>query len=110
MLRLRSDLLQPCSPPAMAELADIDLRWSDVHSLVVVMAARGYPGAYRKGATIRGLDRAAAVPRAQVFHAGTARAPKTARCWRSAGACSASAARGRRCGRRATPPTRPSRP
>src|SRR3712207_7410310 len=46
-----------------------DLRWNDAHSLVVVMAARGYPGAYRKGTAIRGLDRAAAVPGARVFHA-----------------------------------------
>ena len=74
MLRLRSDLLEAMLAACDGRLADTQLRWSDAHSLVVVMAARGYPGAYRKGSTVRGLDRAAAVPRAQVFHAGTGRA------------------------------------
>ncbi len=36
------------------------------------MAARGYPDAPERGSVIRGLDRAAAVPGVQVFHAGTA--------------------------------------
>jgi phosphoribosylamine---glycine ligase len=71
MLRLSSDLLEALLAACDGRLAETELRWSDAHSLVVVMAARGYPGAYRKGSTIRGLDRAAAVPRAQVFHAGT---------------------------------------
>ena len=57
----------------MASWSDFDLRWDPRPSLVVVMAANGYPGAYAKGTEIRGLDRAAAVPGVQVFHAGTAR-------------------------------------
>jgi phosphoribosylamine--glycine ligase len=75
MLRLRSDLLEALLAACDGRLADTDLRWSDAHSLVVVAAARGYPGAYGKGSTIRGLDRAAAVPRARVFHAGTGAGP-----------------------------------
>ena len=78
MLRLRSDLLEAMLAACDGRLADTQLRWSDAHSLVVVMAARGYPGAYRKGSTVRGLDRAAAVPHAQVFHAGTGRAEDSA--------------------------------
>jgi phosphoribosylamine--glycine ligase len=38
----------------------------------VVVASEGYPGAYMKGKAIHGLDEAAAVPDAKVFHAGTA--------------------------------------
>nr|WP_294168979.1 phosphoribosylglycinamide synthetase C domain-containing protein [uncultured Sphingomonas sp.] len=75
MLRLRSDLLEALLAACDGRLADTDLRWSDAHSLVVVMAARGYPGAYGKGTAIRCLDRAAAVPCAQVFHAGTGAGP-----------------------------------
>jgi phosphoribosylamine--glycine ligase len=75
MLRLRSDLLGALLAACDGRLAEADLRWSDAHSLVVVMAARGYPGAYRKGTEIRGLDRAAAVPGARVFHAGTTAGP-----------------------------------
>ena len=39
------------------------------------MASEGYPGDYRKGLPIRGLDEAAKVPDVKVFHAGTARRP-----------------------------------
>ena len=39
----------------------------------VVMAARGYPGEPERGQVIKGLDEAAAVPGAMVFHAGTRR-------------------------------------
>jgi len=37
----------------------------------VVMAAGGYPGNYRKGDVIEGLDAAAAMQKTEVFHAGT---------------------------------------
>jgi phosphoribosylamine--glycine ligase len=74
MLRLRSDLLAALLAACDGELGAFDLRWSAEHSIVVVMAARGYPGPYAKGGTIRGLERAAAVPGVQLFHAGTARA------------------------------------
>lgn len=43
-------------------------------SVCVVMASGGYPGSYAKGKVISGLTEAAALPRAKVFHAGTARA------------------------------------
>ena len=35
------------------------------------MAAHGYPDAPERGSEIRGLDRAAAALRVQMFHAGT---------------------------------------
>jgi len=73
MVRLRSDLLPALLAACDGELAHFDLRWEPVQSLVVVMAAKGYPGAYARGTEIRGLERAAQVPGVQVFHAGTAR-------------------------------------
>ena len=39
----------------------------------VVMAAQGYPAAYRRGDVIEGLAQAAALPDTLVFHAGTRR-------------------------------------
>lgn len=39
----------------------------------VIVASGGYPGAYEKGKVISGLDAAAAVPNAIVFHCGTKR-------------------------------------
>ena len=54
-------------------LKHFDLRWHDEAALTVVMAAKGYPGAYKKDTEIRGLDAAADVPDVKVFHAGTRR-------------------------------------
>lgn len=73
MLRLRSDLLPALFAACEGNLGLFDLNWDATHSLVVVMAAEGYPGSPRKGTEIRGLEAAAQVPGAQVFHAGTAR-------------------------------------
>jgi phosphoribosylamine--glycine ligase len=73
--RLRSDLLPGLLAACDGQLRHFDLRWSAEHSLVVVMAARGYPGTPLRGTEIRGVERAAAVAGVQVFHAGTARRP-----------------------------------
>jgi phosphoribosylamine---glycine ligase len=35
------------------------------------MAANGYPGDYRKGSVIEGLDHAAEIEGVEIFHAGT---------------------------------------
>jgi phosphoribosylamine--glycine ligase len=72
MLRLKSDLLPALIAARDGVLKSFDLRWSDEAALAVVMAARGYPGAYAKGAAIEGLDEAAALPGVEIFHAGTA--------------------------------------
>jgi phosphoribosylamine--glycine ligase len=73
MLRLRSDLLPALVAACDGRLAEAALRFAPEPALVVVMAARGYPGAYARGGEIGGLEEAAAVPGATVFHAGTAR-------------------------------------
>ena len=52
-------------------LADCEIRWKDGATVCVVLAAGGYPGEYRKGDVISGLE-AAAAKDAVVFHAGTA--------------------------------------
>jgi phosphoribosylamine--glycine ligase len=72
MARLQSDLLPALLAACQGELGQFDLRFRPEHSCAVVMAARGYPGAPEAGSVIAGLDRAAAVPGALVFHAGTA--------------------------------------
>lgn len=45
--------------------------WSDDAAALVVMAADGYPGAYKKGSEINGVERAEELPGVIVFHAGT---------------------------------------
>jgi phosphoribosylamine--glycine ligase len=69
--RLSSDLLPALCAACDGTLKDLSLQWHDVASIAVVLAARGYPGAYAKGGIITGFDRAAAVPHVAVFHAGT---------------------------------------
>jgi phosphoribosylamine--glycine ligase len=73
MLRLKSDLLSALLATADGVLNAFDVRWYDDAAIVVVMAARGYPGDYAKGSEIRGLNAAAAVEGVEIFHAGTAR-------------------------------------
>jgi phosphoribosylamine--glycine ligase len=72
MMRLKSDLLPALLATADGVLKTFDLRWHDDAALTVVMASKGYPGDYRKGSEIRGLDDAAAVEGVEIFHAGTA--------------------------------------
>jgi len=72
MLRLDSDLLPLLIATSNGTLAQQTATWSGDAALTVVMASRGYPGAYDKGGVIAGIERANALPGAHVFHAGTA--------------------------------------
>jgi phosphoribosylamine--glycine ligase len=71
LTRLESDLLEAILATVESRL-EVKLHFSDEAALTVVMAARGYPGAYATGGEIRGLDRAEALPGVKIFHAGTA--------------------------------------
>ncbi len=71
MLRLQSDLVNVLEAAATGQLNMLSLTWSDEPAICVVMAADGYPGAYKKNTLIRNLDAAAQVPKVQIFHAGT---------------------------------------
>ncbi len=72
MMRLKSDIVAALVAACDGELKDFDLRWYDEPALTVVMASRGYPGAYEKGTVIRGLREAGEIEGVHVFHAGTA--------------------------------------
>jgi phosphoribosylamine--glycine ligase len=71
MLRLMSDLVPALLAATDGVLRNFDLRWVPEAALTVVMATKGYPGAYAKGSSIEGLDAAAAVEGVEIFHAGT---------------------------------------
>src|SRR5437667_9643567 len=71
MLRLMSDLVPALVAARDGVLKDFDLRWYPDAALTVVMAAKGYPGAYAKGSVIEGLDEAAEIDGVEIFHAGT---------------------------------------
>ncbi|MBL6936100.1 MAG: phosphoribosylamine--glycine ligase, partial [Alphaproteobacteria bacterium] len=69
--RLKSDLLTAMVATSDGQLGHLDLRWSQEAALAVVMAAKGYPGAYEKGSEIGGLEAAGSMEGVTVFHAGT---------------------------------------
>jgi len=69
--RLRSDFLPALVVAAEGGLKHFDLRWKTESCLTVVMAAKGYPGAYQKGTVIRNVESANAIRGVTVFHAGT---------------------------------------
>ncbi|MDP3415166.1 phosphoribosylamine--glycine ligase [Falsiroseomonas sp.] len=70
---LRSDLLPVLHAAATGSLNGVALEWDPAHSLVVILAAEGYPGTPRRGTAILGLEAAAGTPGVLVFHAGTTR-------------------------------------
>lgn len=73
MMRLRSDLVSLFIAVADGALAETEIEWCQESAMTVVLAAKGYPGSYRKGSVINGLDKAAALKGVEIFHAGTAR-------------------------------------
>src|SRR3954453_16782832 len=56
MLRMMSDIVPAFLAACDGQLKNFDLRWYPDPALTVVMAAKGYPGDYAKGARIEGLD------------------------------------------------------
>ena len=71
LMRLKSDLLPALIACADGTLDKINLNWDKSAAVCVVMAAKGYPGDYKKGTSIKGLNRANQIKNTHVFHAGT---------------------------------------
>ena len=71
MMRMQSDIVPILEACADGTLDMCSLEWKPESAVCVVMASEGYPGAYEKGRSIRGLDQASLLPGVTVFHAGT---------------------------------------
>ena len=71
MMRLGAQALDVLLACAEERLGQAQVNWADDHALTVVMAAKGYPGAYDKGSVIHGLKRLPEDSRHMCFHAGT---------------------------------------
>lgn len=71
MPRLLGDLVEPLMGVATGHLEGVSLDWSSDACVGVVMASGGYPGSFRRGLPVDGLDDVDAD--VLVFHAGTAR-------------------------------------
>jgi phosphoribosylamine--glycine ligase len=73
MARFNGDLYQVLLAASTGHLDKAKITFHPGTAVCVVMAAEGYPGDYRKGTVIGGLDKAASLPDVTIFHAGTRR-------------------------------------
>ena len=71
LMRLESDLVDALESAISGRSSEGDFRWSKDPSVCVVLASGGYPGSYESGKKITGLEQAAKIEGATVFHAGT---------------------------------------
>ena len=72
LVRLETDLVDICEAMLAGTLNDLDIKWQPGSSACIVLASEGYPSKPRTGDLIGGLDKAAAIPNVEIFHAGTA--------------------------------------
>ena len=73
MMRLGAQVFDLMQAAAEGRLAQAQVNWANDHAMTIVLAAKGYPGAYEKGSEIRGLASLPEDSRHMVFHAGTSR-------------------------------------
>ncbi|MEP3345388.1 MAG: phosphoribosylamine--glycine ligase [Litoreibacter sp.] len=71
MMRLGAQALDLLLACAEERLDTAKINWADDHAITVVMASKGYPGAYEKGTVIGGLEALPEDSSNMVFHAGT---------------------------------------
>jgi phosphoribosylamine---glycine ligase len=71
LLRADFDLAKGCMQAALGDLGGFTAKWRPGAGVCVVIASKGYPGNPQTGVEIHGLEEAAKVPGAVVFHAGT---------------------------------------
>lgn len=71
--RLKTDLIDLCFAGIEDRIDEIKLEWKEKPSVCVVLASGGYPGEYKKGFEISGLEDALweAGGDTHIFHAGT---------------------------------------
>jgi len=74
LMRMKSDIVPILMAVADGDISAVQIEWHDKAAVCVVMAAGGYPGDYRKGDEISGLEAAAGIEDLFVFHAGTSKA------------------------------------
>jgi phosphoribosylamine---glycine ligase len=71
LMRMKSDIVPVLMAVAEGDLTGVEIEWHDKAAVCVVMASQGYPGDYRKGDEIFGLEAAGQIEDLVVFHAGT---------------------------------------
>jgi len=76
MMRLGAQALDLMLAAAEGRLASARVHWAADHAMSVVLAAKGYPGAYARGTALGGLEELPEDSFRMMFHAGTIRTPE----------------------------------
>lgn len=71
MMRLDSDIVPALMACTDGTLEQMNVIWKEKTAMNVVMAAKGYPGAYEKNTEIKNLKEAESSDKVVIFHAGT---------------------------------------
>ncbi|MFC1807675.1 phosphoribosylamine--glycine ligase [Candidatus Omnitrophota bacterium] len=71
LTRLKSDLVDILLASIEVNIKDVEYQWDERACVCIVCASGGYPGTYKKGISITGLDEASKMKDVIVFHAGT---------------------------------------
>ena len=69
--RLKTDIIEVFNAIIDGRLDSVKIEWEDSAAVCVIMASGGYPGKYRTGLEICGLEKAEESVGVVVFHAGT---------------------------------------
>jgi len=70
---MESELLPVLLSSIEGGIEKTQIKWKNGYSVCVVLASGGYPGKYKKGKVIRGLEDVEKMEDVYVFHAGTKR-------------------------------------
>ena len=69
--KLKTDMMDILNAVIDERLDSVKIEWEDNAAVCVILASGGYPGKYRTGLGITGVDEAEKDPNIIVFHAGT---------------------------------------
>jgi len=71
LMRMKTDIVPIINAVVDSNLSGVEIEWYDESSVCVVLASEGYPGDYKKGYEIRGLEILDNISGINVFHSGT---------------------------------------
>ncbi|MFH2012249.1 MAG: phosphoribosylamine--glycine ligase [Pseudomonadota bacterium] len=71
LMRMKSDIIPVLEATIDGNLSQVKVEWDERAAVCVVMASEGYPGSYKKGLEINGLEETSIIPNVEVFHSGT---------------------------------------
>jgi phosphoribosylamine--glycine ligase len=71
LMRMKGDLIPILAACISGNLSRCKIEWENKAAVCVVMASKGYPGAYEKGKAIHGFQETSRMEDVFVFHAGT---------------------------------------